>query len=141
MTFTLGGCPINWMSKLQAIIVLLIIKAKYHTLSEDAKEVIWLKRLFIELQIGDDTPTKLYTNNQSNMKLIKNLILHVKTRSIYIYIYINSKHHYIRKKVRDGTIKINYIPTHEQIVDLLIKPLGRIHFKELQKIIGVVKGD
>jgi hypothetical protein len=87
MTFTLGGCPINWMSTLQAIIVLLIIKAKYHTLSEDAKEVIWLKRLFIELQIGDDTPTKLYTNNQSNMKLIKNLILHVKTRSIYIYIY------------------------------------------------------
>jgi hypothetical protein len=84
MIFTLGGCPINWMSKLQTIIVLLIIEAKYHTLSKGAKEVVWFKRLFIELQIGDDTPAKLYTNNQSNMKLIKNLILHVKTRSIYI---------------------------------------------------------
>lgn len=56
---TLGGHPINWMNKLQAIIVLLITKVEYHTLLGGAKELIWLKRLFFELQIGDDTPTKL----------------------------------------------------------------------------------
>ncbi len=53
----------------------------------------------------------------------------------------NNEHHYIRKKVQYGIVEINYIPTHEQIVDLLIKPLGRIHFKEIQEVIGVVKGD
>jgi hypothetical protein len=55
--------------------------------------------------------------------------------------YKNSKHHYIRKKVQDGIVEINYIPTHEQIVDLLIKPLSIIHFKEIREVIGVVKGD
>ncbi len=108
-------------------------------LIKGAKEVVWLKRLFIELQIGDDTFTKLYTNNQSNMKLIKYLVLHVKTRSIYIY--INSKHHHIKEKIQDGTIEINYIPTCEQIVNLLIKPLGRIHFKEIQETTCVIKGE
>jgi hypothetical protein len=47
------------MNKLQAIIVLLITKVEYHTLLGGAKELIWLKRLFFELQIGDDTPIKL----------------------------------------------------------------------------------
>jgi hypothetical protein len=70
------------MSKLQAIFVRLITEAEYHTLSRGAKEIVWLKRLFIELQINDDTPTKLYTYNPSNMKLIKNPILRAKTRSI-----------------------------------------------------------
>jgi hypothetical protein len=55
--------------------------------------------------------------------------------------YRNSKHHYIREKVQDGIVGINYIPTHEQIVDFLIKPLSRIHFKEIREGISVVKGD
>jgi hypothetical protein len=55
--------------------------------------------------------------------------------------YRNNKHHYIREKVQDGIVEINYIPTHEQIVDLLIKPLSRTHFKEIREAIGVVKGD
>ncbi len=82
MIFTLGGCLINWMSKLQAIVVPSITKVEYHTLSRGAKEIVWLKRLFIELQISDDTPTKLYIDNQSNMKLIKNPILHARIRNI-----------------------------------------------------------
>jgi hypothetical protein len=36
--------------------------------------------------------------------------------------YKNSEHHYIRKKVQDGIVEINYIPTHEQmLINLLIK--------------------
>lgn len=68
MIFTLGGHPINWMRKVQAIVVLLITEVKYHTLLGGVKEIIWLKRLFIELQICDDTPTKLYTNYQSKWR-------------------------------------------------------------------------
>ncbi len=67
----LGGYPINWISKLQTTVALSTIEAEYRTLSKGAKEVVWLKRLFIELQIGNDAPTKLYTDNQSSMKLVK----------------------------------------------------------------------
>jgi hypothetical protein len=47
MIFTLGGYPINWISKLQTSIVFLTIEAEYRTLSKGVKEVVWLKRLFI----------------------------------------------------------------------------------------------
>jgi len=66
----LGGYQINWMNNLQAICCFFITKAKYCTLLKRAKKIVRLKRLSIELEIGDDAPTKLYTNNQSSMKLI-----------------------------------------------------------------------
>jgi len=81
-----------------------------------------LKKLSIELEIGDDAPTKLYIDNQSSMKLVKNPILHARTKHIKI------SHHYIKERVQDDTIEINYISMHEQIVDLLTKLLNKIHF-------------
>ncbi len=82
MIFTLGGYPINWISKLQTIIVLLTTETEYRTLSKGVKEVVWLKRLFTELQIGDDAQTKLYTDNQSSMKLGKKTQFHMPKPSI-----------------------------------------------------------
>jgi hypothetical protein len=67
----LGSYPINWISKLQTIIVLSTTEIEYLTLWKGMKEVVWLKRLFTELQIGDDAPTKLYIDNQSSMKLVQ----------------------------------------------------------------------
>jgi hypothetical protein len=108
------------MNNLQAIILFFTTKAEYRTLLEGAKEIIWLRRLSIELQIGDDAPAKLYVDNQSSMKLVKN---YARIKHIQI------SHHYIKKKVQDGTIEINYILMHEQIVDLLTKLLSKIHFE------------
>ncbi len=50
MIFTLGGYPINWISKLQTIVALLPIDAEYRTLSKGEKEVVWLKRLLLSLK-------------------------------------------------------------------------------------------
>jgi hypothetical protein len=116
----LGDNPINWMNK--KLLFFFTTKAEYCTLLEGAKEIVWLRRLSIELEIGDDAPTKLYINNQSSMKLVKNLVLHAKTKHKEI------SYHYIRERVQDGIVKINYISIHEQIVDLLTKLLSKIHF-------------
>jgi hypothetical protein len=97
----LGGYLINWMNNLQAIVVFSTTKVEYRTLLERAKEIIWLRRLSIELQIGDDAPTKLYIDYQNSMKLVKDLVLHAITKHIEIF------HHYIKEKVQDGTVEIN----------------------------------
>ncbi len=93
-----------------------------------------MRKLSIELQIGDDAPTKLYIDNQSSMKLVKNLVLHARIKHIEI------SHHYIREKVQDGIVEINYIPMHEQITNLLTKFLGRIHFNFFWKFVNIIKG-
>jgi hypothetical protein len=44
---------------------------------------------------------------------------------------------YLRKKIEVGEIMVDYVPTHEQKVNIFIKPLGCKHFFELTKCLGI----
>ena len=43
--------------------------------------------------------------------------------------HIEIKYHYIRDMVQRGAIKLHYVATDEQIVDVLTKPLARVKFE------------
>jgi hypothetical protein len=45
--------------------------------------------------------------------------------------HIHLRHHFIREKVRDGDIVIQYLPTTEMLADLLTKSLARPTFDKL----------
>jgi hypothetical protein len=44
---------------------------------------------------------------------------------------------YIWKTIEVGKIIVDFVPTHEQNVDIFIKPLGCTHFFELTKCLGI----
>jgi hypothetical protein len=44
---------------------------------------------------------------------------------------------YIWEKNEIGEIIVDYVPTHEQKVDIFMKPLGCTHFFELTKCLGI----
>ena len=47
--------------------------------------------------------------------------------------HIDIKYHYVREKVLDNTIKLNYCPTNEMLVDMLTKGLSKDKFAGLKK--------
>jgi len=51
------------------------------------------------------------------------------------------QHHFIREKVEDGSINVEYIPTSQQVADIFTKPLGRTIFETLRSAIGVISID
>jgi hypothetical protein len=60
--------------------------------------------------------------------------------------YDESKHieiwyHFIRDMVQRGTIKLHYVGTDEQVVDVLTKPLSRVKFEHFRDKLGVVRKD
>ena len=64
-------------------------------------------------------------DNQSAMSLAKNATFHNQMKHIVIC------HHYNRKKVDEGEIVLEYLPTAEQVANVLMKPLSQekhIHF-------------
>lgn len=52
--FVLAGGTVSWLSKKQVVLVLSSSEAEYVALSLAAQEVVWLQKLFTDLQI----PTK-----------------------------------------------------------------------------------
>lgn len=55
-----------------------------------------------------------------------NPILHTATKHVAV------SFHFVRDKVADGSLKIQHIPTKEQLADILTKPIPRDHFCNLR---------
>jgi hypothetical protein len=87
-------------------------------MSEAAKEAIWFQQLFRDLRIADETiTTKIYADNQGSMALAKNPEFHPRTKHIEI------RYHFIREKLEEKLIHLDYCGTEEMIADLLTKGL------------------
>ena len=52
---------------------------------------------------------------------------------------IEIKYYFIRDKVQEGEVKLQYIPIDEQMVDILTKPLSRIKFAYFRDKLGIVE--
>ena len=79
--FNLGGFVVSWKSKLQSLVTLSTIEAKYMALTSEAKESIWLKGLVSELGIAQDFAT-VYCDSLSAIYLAKDQVHHDRTKHI-----------------------------------------------------------
>ena len=95
------------------------------------QEVIWIKQFLSEvLKIQNkeiQTIPILYCDNQAAVSISHNDIHHHRTK------HIDIRHHFIRDHVKQSNIKLQWIPTQEQLADGLTKPLEKIKFKKLMQ--------
>ena len=52
--------------------------------------------------------------------------------------HIEVRYHFIQDMVQKRAIKLKYVPTEEQVVDVLTKPLDHVKFEYFQDKLGVV---
>jgi hypothetical protein len=64
-------------------------------------------------------PIVIHYDNASLVNMSKNLVLHSKTKHISI------KYHMLREKVVEKEIRLEYVSSKEQIVDIFTKPLPK----------------
>ena len=76
-------------------------------------------------------PMILYCDNTSAINISKNPVMHAKTKHITI------KYHYVRDLVEDKQVKMEYIHSKEQIIDIFTKPLPKDAFEYLRGKLGV----
>jgi hypothetical protein len=77
----------------------------------------------------------VHCDNQSCIKLTENPIFHNKSK------HIDMKYHFIRDMVQRKIVKLQYIATSEQVVDILTKPLSLRQFLQLQGKLGVIENN
>ena len=79
--------------------------------------------------------TVILCDNQSCIKMTKNLVFHDKSKHIEI------RYFYIRDTVQKGAIKIQYLSINEKVFGVLTKPLSRVKFEYFHDKLGVVQKD
>ena len=119
--------PLSWKTTLPSIQAMSTTEAELVAGTEGAKEVVWLRNLLAEVGFPQKGPTVVCIDNQSTIKIAENRVLSAKTKHIQL------REFYLRSKVADGTIKVEYIHSVQNTADILTKILKRVVFDRLQR--------
>ena len=123
---------VSWLSINQTSVVLSTSEDEYIVACSTYSEAVWLCKLLTVLFNTEMDATDIYWDNQSCSKLTENPVLHDKSKHIHI------KYHYIWYTVQRGAIKLQYVPTEEQVADVLTKPLSHVKFEYFRDKLGIV---
>ena len=93
------------------------MEAEYMALTKGAKQLIWLWCFIQELGIDQSQLTSLRSNNLGTITLSQDATYHMCTK------HINIAYHVIHEKVVSHEAVLTYIPTKDNIADILTKGL------------------
>jgi Reverse transcriptase (RNA-dependent DNA polymerase)/Integrase core domain len=133
----IGVNTVMWKSKKQKTVALSTTESEYMALVETAKEVLWLRQLLEEMGYIQTEATTIYDDNIGCIQLAKNEVTLARSK------HIDIRHHFVREKVADGVIKLEYVATKENTADILTKGISRLSYEKHVVDVGLrrcVKG-
>jgi len=128
----LNGSIISWSSKRQGTVALSSCEAEYYAISSAITETQWIRQFLRELLSYDrqlsqsNIDTLSQVDNQSAIAISINDVHHTRSK------HIDIRHHFIRDAIISGKVCMEYVPTEDQLADILTKGLGRIRHQELR---------
>jgi hypothetical protein len=128
----LGECLVSWLSKKQSLVSLSTIEAEYIAVSSCCTQVLWMKQTLTYIKDEYDDPIPIYFDNTRTISISKNLVMHPKMKHIPI------KYHFLREKVAEKKIRVEYVRTKEQMAYIFTKPLPWEGFEYLLQRLGVI---
>ncbi|KAK2361452.1 secreted RxLR effector protein [Trifolium repens] len=130
--FKFNGAAISWCTKKQEVTALSSCEAEYIAGTFAACQTLWLDSVMRELKCEAVKPLTLMIDNKSAISLTKNPISHGRSK------HIDTRFHFIREKVADGMIQVQYCPTEVQLADGFTKAMKLDRFEFLMKQLGIV---
>ena len=85
-----------------------------------------------DLEVKYTKPIPINCDNMSAISVSNNPVLHSKTKHISI------KYHFLREKVKNRVVQLNFISSTEQTTDIFTKPLSKTQFEYLRHKLGVI---
>jgi hypothetical protein len=129
--FSCGG-PISWKSRLQPTVALSSTEAEYMALSAAAQEAVYLKSIGSDFKIDTSKAIVIREDNQGAIAMSLNPVDHKASK------HIDIRHHFIREKVAENKVVLEYVSTLDQIADALTKPLCKVKFLDIrQKLMNI----
>ena len=129
---TFGYCSfvwenlVTWRSKKQFVVSRSSVETEFRDMAQEFCEGTWLRRLLQDLKMNVARPVNVLCDNQSAISIVKNLVHHDLTK------FIKIDEHFIKETLEEGIFQLIYIPTNNQVVDILTKALPRKIFEDLR---------
>ena len=127
--FFLAKAAIAYIAKKQASIAMSSTESEIMAASLAALEAIFLRGLLSEVGCVQEDPTVIGIDNQGAIALSKNYISNSRTK------HIERRHLKIRELVEQLAVRPEFVPTDENVADIMTKPLGRNKFEKFRRVL------
>ncbi|KAL6419525.1 hypothetical protein ACFW04_013784 [Cataglyphis niger] len=131
--FILAGRPVTWSSQRQKLVTLSTTEAENVATATAAKEIVWLRKLLNDIGCQCFNATELFVDNQSAIRLVKNLEFHKRMK------HINICYHFIKERTENHEIFVKFVSSDFQLADIFTKALLRDRFKTLCSELSIIK--
>eukprot|EP00253_Pinus_taeda_P035533 PITA_35533 len=115
--FYMGSRLVSRFSKKQISIALSTIEAEYVADASCSTQLLWMMQTLQDIHITCTPPISLLCDNTCSISISKNPAMHSKTKHIPI------KYHFLRQQVLEQKVKLEYVPSKEQVANIFTKPL------------------
>lgn len=123
---------VSWFSHRQEIIAYSSCEAEYIALSDCNKQILWLRKMQLDL-CGHKNTTTVYVDNDSAINLSKNDQYSNRTK------HIDVRYHHTRKLVEDKIIEVKYVNTKINTADSLTKAVTQAKTSYCSEAMGLVE--
>lgn len=113
----LGGSAISWRSRKQRSTAVSTTEAEYMALSLTTRQLVWLKNALKELH--QKCQYYIHADNTGAIELARNPRIHDRSKHIDVH------YHYTREQLELGTFNLLYVPTENNLADILTKGLPK----------------
>ncbi|KAD3067191.1 hypothetical protein E3N88_35071 [Mikania micrantha] len=113
----LGSNLVSWSARKQRTVSRSSTESDYKALADTVDELTWLQTLLRELQVPTKTVPTLWCDNLGATYLSVNPVFHARTKHVEV------DFHFVREKVAQGQLSVQFISTNDQIADIFTKPL------------------
>ncbi|KAM0014676.1 putative RNA-directed DNA polymerase [Helianthus debilis subsp. tardiflorus] len=131
-TIYFGSNLISWNARKQRTVSRSSTESEYKALADTVAELTWLEALLQELGIVPKSTPTLWCDNLGATYLSANPVFHARTKHVEV------DFNFVREKVAQGKLKVQFISTADQIADVFTKPLPSQRFLVLRSKLQVV---
>lgn len=130
--FKVFNSTVSWSSRKQKTVSISSTESEFVSLCSAFCEGMWLKQLLCELGIKMNGSFEIYEDNQACIAIAQEPREHQRMK------HIDIKYCFIRNQIQEEGVQIKYIPTEEQLADIMTKGLDRAKFLNLRDGINLI---
>jgi hypothetical protein len=119
--FQLFGGPVHWKSVKQNIVTMSSTEAELLSLSLTAREITWWRRFFKSISFDTEQQVTLLCDNLQTIRLLQQDTPRLNTKLRHVDIH----QCWLRERVQNNQLTIQWIPTPKMAADGLTKELSR----------------
>jgi histone deacetylase 1/2 len=113
----LGPNLISWNARKHATVSRSSTEAEYKAIANATAEVMWIQTLMKEIGLWCPPMARLWCDNIGAKYLSANPVFHARTKHIEV------DYHFVRERVANNLLQIDYVPTGDQVADGFTKAL------------------